>query len=87
MQKYTDKYGTRRINLEHYRISIRPCDTHAYCVNAGRTADDYMDDVGTYVTAASMDEAEKQAIELLHDHVNKIKKEVDETLAELGQIK
>lgn len=29
MQRYTDKYGTRRINFEHYRISIRPCDIYA----------------------------------------------------------
>lgn len=87
MQKYTDKYGTRRINLEHYRVSIRPCDTLAYCVNAGRITDDYMDDVATYVTAADMDEAEKQAMELLRDHVSKVKTEVDETLTELDQIR
>lgn len=86
MQKYTDKYGTRRINLEHYRISIRPCDTCTYCVNAGRTADGYMDDVATYVTAADMDEAEKQALEILREHVSKIKTEVNETLAELDQM-
>lgn len=87
MHKYTDKYGARCINLEHYRIRIRKADTLAYCVNAGRTADNYMDDVATYVTAADMDEAEKRALELLHEHIVEIKKEIDETLTELDKIK
>lgn len=86
MQSYTDKYGARCINLEHYRIRIRKADTFAYCVNAGRTADDYMDDVATYVTAADIGEAETRALELLREHVSKIKTEVNETLAELDQI-
>lgn len=87
MRKYTDKYGARCINLEHYRIRIRKADTYAYCVNTGRTANNYMDDVATYVTAADMDEAEKRALELLHEHIVEIKKEIDETLTELDQTK
>lgn len=87
MQSYTDKYGARCINLEHYRIRIRKTGAYAYCVNAGRTADGYMDDVATYVTATDMNEAEKWALELLRVHIVEIKKEIDETLTELDQIK
>lgn len=87
MQNYTDKYGARCINLEHYRIRIRKADTLAYCVNTGRTADGYMDDVATYVTAADMDEAEKRALELLREYLENSKKEIEETLTELDQIK
>lgn len=85
MRKYTDSYGARCIELEHYRIRIRHPDVCVYCVNAGRKTDDYMDDVATYVTATSMEDAEKRALELLRDHIMEVKKEIDATLAELGQ--
>lgn len=74
MQKYTDKYGNRLINLEYYYIRIGCIDAGSYRVNAGRTDDTYMDDIATYITAIDMDEAEKQALELLHDYIAEIKK-------------